>query len=329
MNFLFRFEQLWLLYLTLAWVFAVCVARYCMYKPITYKHSLGSFIAAHVGSATRVLTLFNVLRLVVLISLAVLIARPQWSSERHVVAIDGIDIVVALDVSGSMDNRDFSDDDRSRFEVARSEAIRFVQKRAHDAIGVVLFGADALSRCPLTIDKEMLEKMLGDLKLGLVPADGTVIGKGMLTAANRLKQTHGTSKILILLTDGTPTPEHDIDIEKVLQIIKTLGIRVYTIGIGSEKQGYFFHPLYGYMQTPSVNKELLTHIAKQTGGQYFLVTDAADMRRIYDEIDTLETVSREVPLFRQWHDFYLPVVIAILLIMTLINFLFGWVWCIL
>jgi Ca-activated chloride channel family protein len=329
MNFLFRFQEPWVLYLSAAWVVLVCILRYLAYRPVTYKHSLGNFIAAHAHSGAFLLTLHNLLRLLFLTVLALLVARPQWSNERHIVAVDGIDIVVALDVSGSMDNRDFADDERSRFEVARAEAIRFVQKRVNDAIGVVLFGADALSRCPLTVDKEMLERMLADLKLGLVPIDGTVIGKGMLTAANRLKNTHGKSKILILLTDGTPTPEHDIDIEKVLSIIKTLGIRVYTIGIGSEKQGYIFHPLYGYIPAPSVNKDLLTHIAHETGGQYFLVTNAADMRRIYDEIDKLETVHREVPLYRQWHDFYLPIIVAVLCLMTVITFLFGWVWCIL
>lgn len=329
MNFMFRFELPWLLYGALVWIALVWLLRFVTHKPVTYKHSLGSFIAAYAGSAKHLVLSYIFLRIVVLLALAFLLGKPQWSSERHIVAIDGIDIVVALDVSGSMDNRDFSDDDRSRFEVARAEAIRFVQKRTNDAIGVVLFGADALSRCPLTVDKEMLQKMFEELKLGLVPTDGTVIGKGMLTAANRLKNTHGKSKVLILLTDGTPTPEHDIDIEKVLQIIKALGVRVYTIGIGSEKQGYVFHPLYGYIPAPSVNKELLTYIAQQTGGQYFLVSNAADMRRIYDEIDKLETVHREVPLYRQWHDFYLPIVVFILVLMTLITFLFGWIWCML
>ncbi len=328
MNVMFRFQEPWVLYLTGSWVILICLIRYFVYKPLTYKHSLGNFIAAHADGAASLITMHNLLRIVVLTVLALLAARPQWSSERHIVAIDGIDIVLALDVSGSMDNRDFADDNRSRFEVARAEAIRFVQKRVNDAIGVVLFGADALSRCPLTVDKEMLEKMLEELKLGLVPVDGTVMAKGMLTAANRLKNTHGKSKILILLTDGTPTPELDIDIEKVLQIIKTLGIRVYTIGIGSEKQGYVFHPLYGYIPAPCVNKDLLTHIAKETGGHYFLATDAADMRKIYDEIDTLETVRHEVPLQRQWHDVYLPVVAGLLIVMALSAIAFGWVWCI-
>jgi len=329
MNMMFRFEQPWVLYISCATLCCLFLTHYVWYRPLTYKHSLGDFIAARAPSATLLLVLYNCARALVLLMLALLVARPQWSSERHIVAIDGIDIVVALDVSGSMDTRDFSDDNRSRFEVARTEAIHFVEKRANDAIGIVLFGADALSRCPLTVDKTMLQKLLEEVALGIVPPDGTVIGKGMLTAANRLKNTHGKSKVLILLTDGTPTPEYDIDIEKVLAIIKTLGIRVYTIGIGSEKQGYIFHPLYGYIQAPSVNKELLKHIAQETGGQYFLVTDAADMRRIYDEIDALETVSREVPIMRQWHDIYLPIIAGLLILLFLITFLFGYVWCVL
>lgn len=329
MNFLFRFEQPWVLYITIPFLFCTLIYRYFFNKPLTYTHSLGAFITVQAKSASVLVRVFTFSRVLILFFLALLTARPQWSSERHIVAIDGIDIVMALDVSGSMDTRDFADDDRSRFEVARTEAIRFVEKRTNDAIGVVLFGADALSRCPLTVDKTMLISMLQDLQLGLVPADGTVIGRGMLTAANRLKNTHGKSKVLILLTDGTPTPEHDIDIEKVLTIIKTLGVRVYTIGIGSEKQGYLFHPLYGYVPAPSVNKELLTHIAQETGGHYFLVTNAADMRRIYDEIDTLETVRHEAPIFRQWHDIYLPCVLFLLFLLACLAFLFSWVWCVL
>lgn len=329
MNFIFRFEQPFVLYITSAVIIGIILMRYFVYRPVTYKHSLGDFIATQAPSAAILHMVYNGIYVIILIALALLMARPQISSERHIIAIDGIDIVVALDVSGSMDTHDFADDDRSRFEVARAEAVRFVEKRVNDAIGVVLFGADALSRCPLTTDKEMLQKLLKEVKLGMVPIDGTVIGKGMLTAANRLKSTHGKSKVLILLTDGTPTPEHDIDIEKVLQIIKTLGIRVYAIGIGSEKQGYMFHPLYGYIPAPSVNKDLLTHIAHETGGHYFLVTDAADMRRIYDEIDTLETVRHEVPVMRQWHDIYLPITFGLFVVCAFVSFLFSYVWCIL
>jgi Ca-activated chloride channel homolog len=329
MDFLFRFEQIWLLYITVPFVCLLCMYRYFLYKPMKYKYSLGSVIAGHVKPAKIQMRMYTALRVLIIFILAFLVARPQWSSERYVVSMDGIDIIVALDVSGSMDTRDFADDERSRFEVARIEAIRFVEKRSNDAIGIVLFGADALSRCPLTVDKDMLISMLEDLKLGLVPPDGTVIGKGMLTAANRLKNAHGKSKVLILLTDGTPTPEHDIDIEKVLTIIKTLGVRVYTIGIGSEEQKYLFHPLYGYVPAPSVNKDLLTHIAHQTGGQYFLVTNAADMRRIYDEIDMLETVRHEAPIHRQWYDIYLPIILILLCIITCIEILFSFVWCIL
>lgn len=329
MHMMFRFEQPWVLYVAGGLLMVLLLLHYVWYRPLVYKHSLGDFITAQLPSAQLLMFLYNMLRVIVLILLMLLAARPQWSSERHVVAVDGIDIVLALDVSGSMDTRDFQDDNRSRFEVARTEAMHFVEKRVNDAIGVVLFGADALSRCPLTVDKNMLQKLLGDTTLGVVPPDGTVIGKGMLTAANRLKNTHGKSKVLILLTDGTPTPEYDIDIAKVLSIIKTLGVRVYTIGIGSEKQGYLFHPLYGYIPAPSVNKELLTHIAHETGGQYFLVSDAADMRRIYDEIDALETVSREVPIMHQWHDMQMPVLCGILCLVLMITFLFGYVWCVL
>src|ERR1700722_9328937 len=121
MKLLFRFQEPWLLYCAGIWILLVCLLRYVAYKPVTYKHSLGNFIAAHAHSGTMLFWLHNLFRLSTLVLLALLVARPQWSSERHIVAIDGIDIVVALDVSGSMDTHDFADDDRSRFEVARAE----------------------------------------------------------------------------------------------------------------------------------------------------------------------------------------------------------------
>ena len=254
MNLIFRFEQPGALYIASGCILGIMLLRYFIYRPLTYKYSLGDFVGTQAPSATLLRYFYNSMRLLTVIALAILIARPQISSERHIIAVDGIDIVLVLDVSGSMDTHDFTDDDRSRFEVAKAEAIHFVEKRVNDAIGVVLFGADALSRCPLTVDKEMLQRLLEEIKLGMVPIDGTVIGKGMLTAANRLKNAHGKSKVLILLTDGTPTPEYDVDIEKVLKIIKTLGIRVYTIGIGSEKQGYMFHPFMVIFQLPLLIK---------------------------------------------------------------------------
>jgi Ca-activated chloride channel family protein len=328
MDILFRFENPWILCFTLGGLLLTFLVRYFFHKPLTYRHSMGTVLTTVRKKKIYNIYIYTGARALLMLIMALLIARPQWGSAKHIVTVDGIDIVLALDVSGSMDNHDFNDDKRSRFEVARAEAIRFAEKRTNDAIGLVLFGADALSRCPLTVDGTMVRTILQELRLGTICPDGTVIGQGLVTAANRLKQAKGVSKVIILLTDGTPT-EQDIDVGQALEVVKALGIRVYTIGIGSEQESVLFHPLYGYIQMPSVNKELLTRIAQETGGHYYLVTNASEMRRIYDEIDRLERVEHHTPLFQQWQDMYMPIVAALFVMLVSITVIFTHIWCVL
>ncbi len=224
--------------------------------------------------------------------------------------------MLVLDVSGSMSTQDYSDDERSRFDVAKDEAIRFIQARPNDAIGIVLFGKDAVSRCPLTLDKKMLETIIMQTQLGVVDHDGTVLSRGILTAANRLKNSTAKSNVMIVLTDGEPTPE-DADPAVAIEIAKQLKIKIYTIGIGSDEDRVVMHPIFGAIgKMPKVNKELLTKIAQETGGKFFLARNAQDMRAVYKTIDALEKSDIETPLFTKYYDIFMTgvwIVFALLL----------------
>lgn len=256
------------------------------------------------------------MRLLVLIILAIIIAKPQIVDSRSKVPVQGIDIVLVLDVSGSMQFKDYDDDNRSRFDVAKAEAIHFIEKRDHDALGLVLFGKDTVSRCPITFDKQLLKEVVEELKLGVINSDGTMLITGIVTAANRLKYSQSKSKVMIVLTDGEPS-EGDMDPSVGIDVAKKLGIKIYTVGIGSEEERVFMHPLYGVIAKPKVNKELLTKIARDTGGHYFIARNASDMRRIYNKIDALEKTDHEVPVFSLYYDVLVP---AVGLMMGLIFF---------
>lgn len=217
--------------------------------------------------------------------------------------VEGIDIALVLDASGSMQFADYGNSNKTRFDIAKDEAVRFVKKRINDSIALIIFGNDAVSRIPLTHDKNMVERMIKELSLGDIDPNGTKLATAMLSAANRLKRSPAKSKIMILLTDGAPS-EGDIDPKAAIDIIKKLGIKVYTIGIGSEKEDYFIHPLYGMVAKPQVNKQLLEHIALNTGGRSFMAHNAQDMRVIYDDIDRLERTEKAVPFINKSYDFF-------------------------
>lgn len=310
----------------IAIIIVVMIARKLLHKTVVYRYSLGHALKKSGISASHIYKkVFYIVRLLVLLLLALVIAKPQIVDSRSKVPVSGIDIVLVLDVSGSMQFRDYDDDDRSRFDVAKAEAIRFIEKRTNDALGLVLFGKDTVSRCPITFDKELLQKVVDELKLGVIDSDGTMLITGIVTAANRLKHSQSKSKVMIVLTDGEPS-EGDMDPSVGIEVAKKLGIKIYTVGIGSEQEQIFSHPLYGIMAKPKVNKELLTKIASQTGGHYFFARSAADMRRIYDTIDTLEKVEHDIPHFSLYYDLLAPVV-ALIMVAIFFELLFStYVW---
>lgn len=246
-------------------------------------------------------------RLLVLIVLVLLCAKPQLVDTRSSIIVEGIDIMLVMDVSGSMGYIDYEDDRRSRIEIAKDEAIRFIQKRTHDAIGLVIFGNEAVSRAPLTLDKPLLTSFVKTLDLGIINPDGTLLATALVTAANRLKHSKAASKVMILLTDGEPS-EGDYDPQVALEIAKKLGIKIYTIGIGSDEERFMQHPFYGIVRAPKINSALLTRLAQETGGRFFIARNAKDMRTIYDTIDQLEKTKQETPIFSKYYDVFVPVI---------------------
>lgn len=227
--------------------------------------------------------------------LVVGMTRPQKKWQEQKVKADAVDIMLAMDISPSMLSKDFRPD---RLTVAKRVAADFVNKRPYDRLGLVGFSAEAFTQCPLTADHLVLQGLIEKLKPGRLE-DGTAIGMGLATAVNRLKDSPVRSKIVILLTDGENNAGY-IQPMQAAEIANTLGIRVYTIGIGSEgvvmsparrnpDGTYAFAPRY--MQ---FDAELLLQIARLTGGRFFRAESAADLTEIYEEIDRLEKTNIEI-----------------------------------
>lgn len=264
------------------------------------------------------------LRFLSLFLFALLVGRPQQVDRASTIEVEGIDIMLVLDVSDSMNLIDDLKDKRTRVEVEREEAIRFVRKRDNDQIGLVFFADDAIARLPLTVDKEPIIDVLNELDTNVLDPNGTHLMKGLLTAVNRLKHSKAKSKIIILLTDGTPTGG-DFNPEIVMDIVKKIDVKIYTIGVGQSGGYYPYGNQYIHFNTP-VNEVLLKNIARMTGGKYFAAHNPQDMRKIYETIDKLERDKIETPLYSNYYELGIPLLIAVFVLMLLEMFLRFFVW---
>lgn len=283
-------------------IIGALVWRLKWYKPVQYRYAFAeTFKRIHKVVGNYQKQTLCLVRGLVLLLLMLLVSRPQLVDEQSKVLVEGIDIALVIDVSGSMQVQDFQDDDRSRIDVAKAEAARFVQKREDDSIGLVVFARDAVTRCPVTLDHALLRDIIYELQIGTIDPDRTMLAMGMVAGVNRLKASTAKSKVMILLTDGEPS-EEDMDMGRAIEAARAFGIKVYTIGIGNEEDRLYMHPFYGPVRAPKVNKELLVRIAQQTGGRYFHVKSAHDMRMMYDVIDELERSSREHKKFKRYHE---------------------------
>ena len=250
------------------------------------------------------------LRLLALALLIVALARPQAVSSKQNIHIEGIDIVLALDVSSSMLARDFKPD---RLEAAKEVAKEFISKRPDDRIGLVIFSGEAFTQVPLTTDHNMIINLFKEVKSGMIE-DGTAIGDGLATAVSRLEESKAISKVIILLTDGVNN-SGSVDPLSAAEIAKMFGIRVYTIGVGS--RGYAPYPVqdqFGrtHMQQMEVqiDEDLLKKIAVETGGKYFRAENNEKLRQIYDEIDKMEKSKIDVQEFKRKYEKFLPFALA-------------------
>ena len=259
------------------------------------------------------------LKMAALALLIVALARPQSSSTNSTSNIEGIDIVMAMDVSGSMLARDLKPD---RLTAAKNVASDFVKDRPGDRMGLVIFSGETFTQVPLTTDHGVMLNMLSEMKNGLID-DGTAIGDGLATAISRLKDSEAISKVVILLTDGMNNAG-SVDPYTAAEMAKLFGVRVYTIGVGS--YGTAPYPV----QTPfgtqmqqmkvEIDEKLLTTIANSTGGKYFRATNNQKLDEIYTEIDKLERSKIEVTEFRRLHEEFYPLV-ALALALLLLEFL--------
>lgn len=301
-------------------------ARWVYYKEPVYLFSSLLPLKNRVFEGTWHTAIPFILRCCTLFFLLLALTRPRVPDSRTKIPVEGIDIMLVLDVSGSMAAIDDRQDPTTRLDVAKKEAISFIQKRIHDPVGLVLFSQVAVSRCPLTLDKKMLEDLLSTLSIDAMPADGTVLSQGMITAANRLKKSMAKSRIMIVLTDGVPTP-NDVPPSLALDLAKKLGIKIYTVGIGSQEGGWIHNGMFGWYQVPGqYNEKLLQHVASETGGRFFQARNQQDMATIYNTIDELEKSSFEAPIYSKYFEYFIWLLWASLLALLCELFLITLIW---
>jgi len=256
------------------------------------------------------------LRTVALSMIIIAIARPRSSSKMDKIDTEGIDIVLAMDVSTSMLARDFTPD---RISAAKDIAIEFISQRPSDRIGIVVFAGESYTQCPLTTDRATLINLMKEIQTGLIE-DGTAIENGLATAVARMQGSDAKSRVVILLTDGVNN-RGEITPQTAADIAKTYGIRVYTIGVGANGTAPYpvITPWGVQMQDVEVeiDEDLLKGIAETTGGRYFRATDNTKLSEIYSEINKMEkarTTIDSFPVYKElFMDFALVALICLLL----------------
>lgn len=247
------------------------------------------------------------LRMMTVALLITILARPQSRSNWKNFTTEGIDIVLAMDISGSMLAQDFKP---NRLEASKEVAMNFMDSRPNDRIGLVIFSGESFTQCPLTTDHAVIKNLFSSVKTGMIE-DGTAIGLGLANAVNRIKQSTAKSKVIILLTDGVNNRGAVAPLTAA-EIAKTFGIRVYTIGVGTK--GMALSPVaimpngqyqYDYVKV-DIDEPVLTKIADMTGGKYFRATNEEKLKAIYKEIDALEKTIIEEKSFSNKAEKFLP-----------------------
>ncbi|MBP7965238.1 MAG: VWA domain-containing protein [Paludibacteraceae bacterium] len=253
--------------------------------------------------------LLFLLRVLVVILLVVVIARPQLSNHFQTQTTEGIDIMLSLDISGSMLAEDLRP---NRLEASKNVATEFISGRPNDNIGLVIFSGESFTQCPLTNDHAVLINLFQGVQYGMIE-DGTAIGLGLANAVSRIKDSAAKSKVIILLTDGSNNVG-DVAPLTAAEIAQSFGIRVYTIGVGT--RGMAPYPIQTpmgirYQDMPvDIDEDVLREIASLTGGQYFRATDTNKLKSIYQEIDQLEKTKLNVRQYSKKNEEYLPFLLA-------------------
>ena len=263
-----------------------------------------------------------VCRILALSMIVVAIARPRSSEQMERVDTEGIDIILAMDVSTSMLARDLTPD---RLNASKDIAIEFISQRPSDRMGIVVFAGESFTQCPLTTDRATLINLMKEVQTDLIE-DGTAIGNGLATAVARMKDSDAKSRVIILLTDGVNN-RGEISPQMAAEIAKTYGVRVYTIGVG--KEGMAPYPV----MTPwgveiqqvkvEIDEALLSEIAESTGGRYFRATDNTKLAEIYGEINKMEKARTTVDSFPIYKELFVGYVLLALLAL-LLELVFNW-----
>ena len=255
--------------------------------------------------AARARHLTFAMRVAALALLLAAFARPQSGASQEEILTRGIDIMLAVDNSTSMAAEDLAPG--NRLAAAKEAVARFIKGRKNDRIGMVVFAGRGYTRCPLTLDYDILTQLLGRVEMA-TQDEGTAIGMGMVTALNRLRDSDAKSRVMVVLTDGR-NKRGEIDPSTAASLAATMGVKVYTIGVGTKGeapypiQDPFFGKRYFYLKA-DIDDEALTAIAEQTGGRYFRATDRESLGRIFKEIDALEKTDIKVRHYVRWTELF-------------------------
>lgn len=299
----FAHPYLLLLLLVIPLMVVWYVLRYRKQKPALQFSNIAFFKDIKKTFRQRTYPLLFVLRMVAVGALIVALARPQAMLSRQEMKVEGIDIVLAMDVSGSMLAEDFKP---NRLEAAKKVAADFIQGRSNDRISLVVFSGEAFTQVPLTIDHPVLLNQLNDVKSGIIK-DGTALGDGLATAINRIKDSQAKSKVIILLTDGINN-QGSVDPQSAAEIAALYNIRLYTIGCGTQGLApYPFRDQFGrvhYQNVPvELDEQLLTQMAESTkDGHYFRATNKKSLENIFHQIDKMEKSKIDVTRYAHTKD---------------------------
>lgn len=307
----FAYKPFLLFLLLIPLLFAWYVWKY-RDRQASVRYTHGELLSASQRSfRIRMIHLPFILRMLVIALLIAAMARPQSSSRSQDMTIEAIDIMIALDSSGSMLAEDFRP---NRMESAKKTALDFIDMRQGDRIGMTVFSGQSFTLSPLTTDHALLKDLTSRVSTGMVE-DGTAIGDGLATAINRLRESQAISKVIILLTDGINNTGV-IDPLTAAEIARLMGVRVYTIGVGSSGPvPYPFQTPFGvqYQQVEiPVDEALLQQIAESTGGRYFWADNQNKLENIYREIDQMERTKIDIIEYSRKRDEYLPLVLLAL-----------------
>jgi len=246
-----------------------------------------------------------VLRILIVVLLILGLARPQSNKGDESISTEGIDIILTLDVSGSMQAEDFSP---NRLEAAKKVAAEFIRGRRNDRIGLVIFAGNSVTQAPLTLDYEILLSLLDKVHIGILQEDGTAIGMAIANSVNRLRNSTAKSKVIIVLTDGVNN-KGEIDPLTAAKLAKSMQQRIYTIGAGSQGEAYVTvdHPLFGKQRQriqADLDETTLKEVAEMTDGKYFRATDEQSLANIYKEIEQLEKSKIDVKQYKEYVELF-------------------------